>query len=258
MSFYALIPITIPNARIISHPCTAKAGPPQNSARDFVPGSWKIGLFIMKLLLLSCLVGLTVGITSLQADEPKPADTKKPDTTPATSKDAKPAPAKEVAVIKTSAGEMVIEFWTDAAPETIKNFKKLAQAGFYDGTCFHRVIKGFMIQGGDPLTKDASAEDRWGTGGPGYSVKAEFNDHSHVRGVISMARSSDPDSAGSQFFICAGDASFLDHKYTSFGKLIKGDDILEKIATTPTHPPDRPNTKQVIESIKIVPADSIK
>jgi peptidyl-prolyl cis-trans isomerase B (cyclophilin B) len=207
-----------------------------------------------KLLLLSCLLGLTVGIASLQADDPKPADAKKPAPTAA----AAPVPVKEVAVIKTSAGEMVIEFWTDAAPETIKNFKKLAQAGFYDGTLFHRVIKGFMIQGGDPLTKDATAEDRWGMGGPGYTIKAEFNNHSHVRGVISMARSSDPNSAGSQFFICDGDASFLDHQYTSFGKLIKGDDVLEKIATTPTHSPDRPNTKQVIESIKIVPADSIK
>jgi len=89
-------------------------------------------------------------------------------------------------------------------------------------------------------------------------INAEFNNHSHVRGVISMARSSDPNSAGSQFFICDGDASFLDHQYTSFGKLIKGDDVLEKIATTPTHEPDRPNTKQVIESITIVPAESIK
>jgi len=123
---------------------------------------------------------------------------------------------------------------------------------------FHRVIRGFMIQGGDPLTKDASAEDRWGTGGPGYQIKAEFNDHPHVRGVISMARSSDPNSAGSQFFICHGTEAFLDHQYTTFGKLIKGDDVLEKIATTPTHSPDRPDTKQVILSIKIVPADSIK
>jgi peptidyl-prolyl cis-trans isomerase B (cyclophilin B) len=218
----------------------------------------------MKLLLLSCLLGLTLGIASLQADDPKPTDAKKPDAAPAAgtsttpAKSAPPASGKEVAVIKTSAGDMVIEFWTDAAPETIKNFKKLAQQGFYDGTLFHRVIKGFMIQGGDPLTKDASAEDRWGTGGPGYMIKAEFNNHPHVRGVISMARSSDPNSAGSQFFICHGTESFLDHQYTTFGKLIKGDDVLEKIATTPTHPTDRPNTKQVIISIKIVPADSIK
>ncbi|HWY77302.1 MAG TPA: peptidylprolyl isomerase [Verrucomicrobiae bacterium] len=165
---------------------------------------------------------------------------------------------KEVAVIKTTAGEMVAEFWPDVAPKTVENFKTLAKKGFYDGTCFHRVIKGFMIQGGDPLTKDASAEARWGTGGPGYSIKAEFNDRPHVRGVLSMARSADPDSAGSQFFICHGDPSFLDHKYTAFGKLIKGDDVLEKIATTPTHPQDRPNERQGIISIKIVPADSVK
>lgn len=164
----------------------------------------------------------------------------------------------EVAVINTTEGTMVVEFWTDAAPNTIANFKKLANSGFYDGTCFHRVIKGFMIQGGDPLTKDPSKEDMWGTGGPGYQIKAEFNDHSHVRGVISMARSQDPDSAGSQFFICHGSPHFLDHHYTTFGKLIKGEDVLDKIANTPTHPPDRPNTVQKIISIKIVPADSIK
>jgi peptidyl-prolyl cis-trans isomerase B (cyclophilin B) len=144
------------------------------------------------------------------------------------------------------------------APKTVENFKKLANKGFYDGSAFHRVIKGFMIQGGDPLTKDASAEARWGTGDPGYKIKAEFNDKSHVRGVLSMARSQDPDSAGSQFFICHGNPSFLDHQYTAFGKLIKGDDVLEKIATTKTHPPDRPDTRMGVESIKIVPADSIK
>lgn len=164
----------------------------------------------------------------------------------------------EVAVIKTSAGEMVVEFWPDVAPKTVENFKKLAKEGFYDGTAFHRVIKGFMIQGGDPLTKDATKEARWGTGDPGYKIKAEFNERSHTRGVLSMARSQDPDSAGSQFFICHGNPTFLDRQYTAFGKLIKGDDVLEKIATTPTHPPDRPNTRQGVESIKIVPADSVK
>src|SRR5437762_3708649 len=101
----------------------------------------------------------------------------------------------EVAVIKTTAGEMVVEFWTDVAPQTVENFKKLARQGFYNGTAFHRIVKGFMIQGGDPLTKDAAMAGRWGTGGPGYQVKAEFNDKSHVRGVLSMARSQDPDSA---------------------------------------------------------------
>jgi peptidyl-prolyl cis-trans isomerase B (cyclophilin B) len=168
------------------------------------------------------------------------------------------AASQEVAVINTLEGTMVVEFWTDAASNTIANFKKLAKAGFYDGTCFHRVIKGFMIQGGDPLTKDPSKEALWGTGDPGYKIDAEFNDHSHVRGVISMARSSDPNSAGSQFFICHGDATQLDHQYTTFGKLIKGDDVLEKIATTPTHPPDRPDKLMEIVSIKIVPADSVK
>lgn len=174
---------------------------------------------------------------------------------------AKPAAAtdtNEVAVIKTTEGDMVISFWTDAAPKTIANFKKLAKSGFYDGTCFHRVIKGFMIQGGDPNTKDPAKEDQWGMGGPGYTIPAEFNDHSHVRGVISMARTADPNSAGSQFFICHGNPSFLDHQYTTFGKLIKGDDVLEKIATTPTHPQDRPDKRMGIISIKIVPASSIK
>jgi peptidyl-prolyl cis-trans isomerase B (cyclophilin B) len=138
----------------------------------------------------------------------------------------------EIAIIKTTEGEIQIEFWADVAPKTVENFKKLAQGGFYDGTAFHRIIKGFMIQGGDPLTKDAAKEHLWGTGGPGHTIKAEFNDRKHQRGVISMARSSNPDSAGSQFFICDGDASFLDRQYTAFGKLIKGEDVLAKIAGT--------------------------
>ncbi len=170
----------------------------------------------------------------------------------------KPADTKEVAVITTTEGTMVVEFWTDAAPKTIANFKKLASSGFYDGTCFHRVIKCFMIQGGDPNTKDAGKEPLWGQGGPGYTIDAEFNDHSHVRGVLSMARTSDPNSAGSQFFICHGNPTFLDHQYTTFGKLIKGDDVLEKIATTPTHPQDRPDKRMGIISIKIVPAQSLQ
>jgi peptidyl-prolyl cis-trans isomerase B (cyclophilin B) len=166
--------------------------------------------------------------------------------------------AKEVAVLKTSEGEIVLEFWPDAAPKHVANFKKLAKEGFYDGTAFHRVIKGFMIQGGDPLTKDESKQAQWGTGGPGYKVDAEFNDKAHVRGVLSMARSQDPNSAGSQFFICHGDPRFLDKQYTAFGKLIKGDDVLEKIATTETLPVDRPKKRMALESVKIVPADSVK
>src|SRR3984957_8085557 len=164
----------------------------------------------------------------------------------------------ELAIISTTEGEMVIEFWPDVAPGHVENLKKLAQKGFYDGTAFHRVIKGFMIQGGDPLTKDDAKQSQWGTGGPGYQIKAEFNDKAHVRGVLSMARSNDPNSAGSQFFICHGDPRFLDKQYTAFGKLIKGDDVLEKIGTTPTHPGDRPVKRMGIISIKIVPLDAVK
>jgi peptidyl-prolyl cis-trans isomerase B (cyclophilin B) len=164
----------------------------------------------------------------------------------------------EVAVIKTTEGDMVLEFWPDVAPGHVENFKKLANQGFYDGTCFHRVIKGFMIQGGDPNTKDPKKESSWGMGDPGYKIKAEFNDRHHDRGVLSMARSQDPHSAGSQFFICHGDPHFLDKQYTAFGKLIKGDDVLEKIGTTPTHPGDRPKTRMGVESVKIVPKDSVK
>jgi len=167
--------------------------------------------------------------------------------------------SNEVAIISTDHGDMVIEFWTDVAPKTVENFKKLAREGFYDGTAFHRVIKGFMIQGGDPLTKDAAEENRWGTGDPGYKVKAEFNDRRHERGVISMARSQHPDSAGCQFFICHGDASFLDRQYTCFGKLVKGDEVLEAIAGCETKgggggEKSRPAQRQGVKSIKIVTA----
>jgi peptidyl-prolyl cis-trans isomerase B (cyclophilin B) len=171
--------------------------------------------------------------------------------------------SNEVAVIKTSEGEMVVQFWTDAAPNTIENFKKLARQGFYNGTIFHRIVKDFMIQGGDPNSKDPAKENSYGQGGPGYNIKAEFNDHPHDRGVISMARAADPDSAGSQFFICLAPVHRLDHQYTTFGKLIKGDDVVEKIGNTPVErnaqgEPSKPTKRVVIESIKIVPANSVK
>jgi peptidyl-prolyl cis-trans isomerase B (cyclophilin B) len=174
------------------------------------------------------------------------------------------ANAKEVAVMDTTDGQMVIEFWPDVAPKTVANFKKLSSSGFYNGTAFHRIMKDFMIQGGDPLTKDPNDKAHYGTGGPGYSVDAEFNDKQHVRGVLSMARSNDPNSAGSQFFIVTGEASFLNHKYTAFGKVIKGDDVLQKIAETPVEPnpmtgePSSPTQRVEIKSVKIVPADSVK
>ena len=184
------------------------------------------------------------------------AEEKKEETSPVNA-------GNELAVIKTSEGDMVVQFWTDAAPNTIENFKKLARAGFYNGTIFHRIVKGFMIQGGDPNSKDPAKENRYGEGGPGYKIKAEFNDHSHERGVISMAREPDPDSAGSQFFICLAPVRRLDHQYTTFGKLIKGDDVLDKIGDTPVAPNSagemsKPTKRVVIESIKIVPADSVK
>jgi peptidyl-prolyl cis-trans isomerase B (cyclophilin B) len=175
------------------------------------------------------------------------------------SKDMNTDTGNELAVLKTNLGDLTIEFWPDVAPNTVANFKKLARAGFYDGTAFHRIVKGFMVQGGDPLTKDPAAESRWGTGGPGYTIDAEFNDRSHVRGVISMARAHDPNSAGSQFFICLADATFLDRKYTAFGRLVSGDDVLSRIGDTPVGVSNhgersRPLQRVVVESVRIVPA----
>jgi peptidyl-prolyl cis-trans isomerase B (cyclophilin B) len=171
--------------------------------------------------------------------------------------------AKEVAVIKTSAGEMVVEFWPETAPKTVANFIKLAKSGFYDGTAFHRIIKGFMIQGGDPLTKDPSKEMMWGTGSADERLKAEFSERKHDLGVISMARAANPDSASCQFFICLESAQALNGKYTCFGKLIKGEDVLKKLGDTPVGAsaggePSKPKERVGVESIKIVAADSIK
>jgi peptidyl-prolyl cis-trans isomerase B (cyclophilin B) len=196
----------------------------------------------MSILLMT----FALGVTNVISQENKPVNT-----------------SNEVAVIKTSEGEMVVQFWTDAAPNTIENFKKLARAGFYDGTIFHRIVKGFMIQGGDPNSKDPAKEESYGQGGPGYKTKAEFNHHSHNRGVTSMARGPDPDSAGSQFFICLAPVPRLDGQYTTFGKLIKGEDVLEKIGNTPVTKNNmgeisKPTKRVVIESIGIVPADSVK
>ncbi|NBV56061.1 MAG: peptidylprolyl isomerase [Verrucomicrobia bacterium] len=144
-------------------------------------------------------------------------------------KESSAAGATPRAIIHTNYGDMTVEFWPDVAPRTVDNFLKLSREKFYEGTAFHRIIKGFMIQGGCPNSK-VGARGVPGTGGPGYQVKAEFNNRAHVKGVLSMARSSDPDSAGSQFFICHGDASFLNNKYTAFGKLVSGEETLNKIA----------------------------
>ena len=205
-----------------------------------------------KLLLPLLSLTLAFGVASA------PAQAKKEE-----KKDAKPA-AKEVAVLKfKDFGEITVEFFPEVAPGHVENFKKLANQKFYDGTQSHRLIPGFMIQLGDPLTKDPSKEAFWGTGDPGYKIKAEFNDRPHDKGVLSMARSASPDSAGSQFFICLADAKFLDRQYTAFGQLIGGDDVLEAIGSVDTtfaggREKSRPTRRMSVESVQIVPRDSVK
>ncbi|MCS6319059.1 MAG: peptidylprolyl isomerase [Nitrospira sp.] len=137
------------------------------------------------------------------------------------------------AVIKTKLGDIEIKFLPEVAPKHVENFIKLAKSGFYNGTILHRAIPGFMIQGGDPNTKDSLKKDAYGQGGPGHNVKAEFSDLPHKRGVVSMARAQDPDSAGSQFFIVVEESRFLDRKYTIFGEVVKGIGVADKIVALP-------------------------
>jgi len=144
------------------------------------------------------------------------------------------------ATIETNFGKIVFELLPNLAPETVRSFVKLAKTSFYDGTLFHRVIPGFMIQGGDPNTKKPD-KSKWGIGGPGYMIKAEFNSKSHLRGIVSMARATDPDSAGSQFFIVTTDSTFLDRQYTVFGQVIEGMDVADKIVNLPRDKNDCPN-----------------
>lgn len=149
------------------------------------------------------------------------------------------------AIIKTKFGDVEIKFYPDVAPRHVENFVKLAKSGFYNGTIFHRVIPGFMIQGGDPNTKDTLKKDIYGQGGPGYTIKAEFSDIPHKRGIVSMARAADPDTAGSQFFIVVEDSRFLDHKYTVFGEVTKGIGVADKIVNLPRD--ERDNPKERVE-----------
>ena len=132
------------------------------------------------------------------------------------------------AIIETNLGTIVFKLLPELAPETVRSFEKLAKDGFYNGTLFHRVIPGFMIQGGDPNTKSGN-KSTWGTGGPGYTIKAEFSSRSHHRGIVSMARAQEPNSAGSQFFIVTTDSTFLDRQYTVFGEVVDGMDVADKI-----------------------------
>ncbi len=160
----------------------------------------------------------------------------------------------EVAVLETAKGTIVLEFFPEVAPKHVENFKKLAREKFYDGTTFHRVIPKFMIQGGDPNTKDDDPTND-GRGGPGYTIKAEFNSKPHVRGTFSMARSSDPDSAGSQFFICVARTPWLDGKYTVFGRAIEGMDVVDKIVSVERDQRDRPLKDIVVKTVRIMSSD---
>ena len=160
------------------------------------------------------------------------------------------------AVIETSLGEIEIEFLPDKAPGHVKNFLDLSRKGFYDGTTFHRVIPGFMIQGGDPNTRDPKApRSGHGTGGPGYNIKAEFNDTSHRRGVVSMARASDPDSAGCQFFICVADSKFLDRQYSAFGRVVRGIEVADRIVAAPRDGRDNPN-QRIEMKVKVIETEA--
>jgi peptidyl-prolyl cis-trans isomerase B (cyclophilin B) len=162
---------------------------------------------------------LTLGVPALAADKLAPV--------------ADAGKAATRAIIKTKFGDMEIKFFPDKAPKHVENFITLAKKGFYNGTTFHRLVPNFVIQGGDPNTKDSNKKELYGQGGPGYSVKAEFNDIPHRRGIVSMARSQDPDSAGSQFFIVVENSPMLDGKYTAFGEVVKGIGVADKIVNQP-------------------------
>ena len=178
-------------------------------------------------VLLMVAMGVAVMMTSVAMAADKPAG----------GKGGPPAPH---AIIKTKFGDIDVKFFPDVAPGHVENFVKLAKSGFYNGTIFHRVIPSFMIQGGDPKTKDASKKAEFGSGGPGYTIKAEFNDQAHKRGILSMARTNDPDSAGSQFFIVVENSPFLDGKYTAFGEVVKGMGVADKIVNAARDPHDNP------------------
>lgn len=158
--------------------------------------------------------------------------------------------AETRAVIETKFGNMEIRFFPDAAPNHVNNFIELAKKGFYDGTTFHRVIPGFMIQGGDPNSKDPD-KSKHGMGGPGYTVKAEFNERPHKRGILSMARAAHPDSAGSQFFICVADSFFLDRQYTVFGEVVSGMEVADKIVSQQRDRMDNP-VERIEMKVKIM------
>lgn len=164
---------------------------------------------------------------------------------------------EQFAVIETTLGTIKFRFFPEQAPGHVENFKKLASGGFYDGLRFHRVIPGFMIQGGCPNTKSEN-RGAHGTGGPGYTIKAEFNDIRHKRGIVSMARSASPNSAGSQFFICVKDSLFLDGQYTVFGEVVEGMEVVDAIVSTPTDGQDNPLGKIEMKKVSIIGPDGVE
>lgn len=181
--------------------------------------------------------------TGMAAGEEKkagPAETKAKGAQQPPDTQKKDKKMQEVAVLETRHGKIVLKFSPDKAPKHVESFKKLAKSGFYDGTTFHRVIPGFMIQGGDPNSKNSAARHTHGAGGPGYNLPAEFSMTAHKRGILSMARAQDPDSAGSQFFICVADANFLDGQYTVFGETLEGLDVIDKIVNEKRDSNDNP------------------
>ncbi len=185
--------------------------------------------------LLVVLIMVSIGILTAQASNAQKAPKK------FTAQEIKKM-SETTAVIETKFGNISLKFFPDVAPGHVQNFIDLAKKGFYDGTTFHRVIPGFMIQGGDPNSKNADKRSH-GTGGPGYTIKAEFNDRPHKRGTLSMARAQNPDSAGSQFFICVKDSSFLDRQYTVFGEVVSGMDVVDKIVSQPRDRNDNPDQR---------------
>ncbi len=192
---------------------------------------WKTGL-----VLFAWLLGLGIAFAQAQDKKFTPGEIKKMEET--------------TAIIETRLGNIELKFFPDVAPNHVKNFIDLAKKGFYDGTIFHRVIPGFMIQGGDPNTKSADRA-KHGMGGPGYSLKAEFNEKPHKRGTVSMARSNDPNSAGSQFFICVAPAAFLDKQYTVFGEVVSGMEVADKIVNQPRDKRDNP-LERVEMKVKVI------
>jgi len=171
--------------------------------------------------------------------------------------------ANTIAILQTDMGDITLKFRYDKAPKHVENFVDLAAKGFYDGTMFHRVIPGFMVQGGDPFTKKAEDPRRpYGTGGnvvdgKEVRVKAEFNDTPHKRGIVSMARSSDPNSASSQFFIVVKDSPFLDNQYSAFGEVVSGMEVADKIVAVPRNSTDRPNQPVRIKKVVLSQAKSL-